>query len=366
MEKPTTWPEYAPTLTSGRDEIVLLELANPIKPLVGLDFAKPAGDALPKLGELLLTSGFGEDDDGNCPKGAPPLAVMRYFGERRDGRGSGYRDPRILWNGIARKFDSGAPVFFPDISTFDPIVRLIGIHSCRTAAGDNDVVPATEEVAEFLRITPLMERWIASKIRTIVSGDNSSTSSTTTTSSFVLREAFNCVLLESDDALVNKAGCEWCLEDVFSTRGFLQPCDALIISYDASTKQRSMTIVRNKKTVLGPLPLSLDGIAPDNNHWLYAAQKDVAGHLIAEYYVFQRTNSADNKTCRVRVEVFAVDGVSTKPGVKNIRTGDAAPEMSEDYTGCVSVAADSGVALADTDPGDQDDQGNGYERKRQS
>ena len=366
------WPVGAGSLFDAEDEIVLLHLADKMPPFFGIGdssgYADGPGSVLPQLDDYLLVAGYGEDDDGIFPDHAQ-VALMRYYGARPHWRWGGYRDRTLPLNGLARKCDSGAPIFLPDMSSLRVWRRLVGIHSCRTVVAADTRVPAGGEIADFLPVSASVQSWVRT-ITKLFPLPPPAAKPPSSSQPFTLRGQHYCMTLVHEKALDNKKALDgklaavWRLTGVASPHRLLAVCDEIEVDSASGTPQM---LIKRGGVAIGP---ALNLTRDPSGHWLSAY--DAARR--ATYYLFRRTdgNITDSggavivNVRRFRIEAFLDGSNAPRPGPKNIHDGPPASpsdDVKEETDYC------KGVTLAALGPGtnsepDQDDQGNGYEKPR--
>jgi hypothetical protein len=362
------WPADAASMIEAMDEIVLLRLKAPsgwvAPPKLG--WAKLIVDPQLAQHDILFVSGFGEDDAGNLPVEFPCCAATRFFGSRSNWRGAVYRDPNLSYAGMPRPGDSGAPVFQLDPLNPAENVRLCGIHSGPADSGETVITQPPHEVGEFLPLHPAVLSWIHKKTglpllaRTATSSRAllSHAQRTTRTDTFVLRDRFTCFYLTSvndlDVSTVVGSETEWHLSDVFSPHRYMTACEDVTISGG-----------KLKLNYVGAQPIDLTKETQEGApfHWLFGSDGK------ADFYVFRLLDGvAPDGTVRrrIRIEVFVNGSASPRP-----RPGSGGNIADN------TEIAGQGTAIADPCPkpvqhkkpqalrdSHQDDQGNGYERKR--
>jgi hypothetical protein len=357
MDNGDPWPADVEEMEDVFDQTAVLKLKKPLFLVNGN--ARLPSTAYPRVRDGLMMGGFGQNEDGNYEK-YPRVWSMHFFGPEPGWRGAAYYDPSDPIGGFPREGDSGAPVFYVRfIGGFWPrfTVALLGTHRGRIAAGPNTLkIPEKSEVAEFIPLAAGTQSWIRKLIAPSVAASKKAAMST-----FGFRGLFNCLTLEPTGEGLDSS--EWVLNAVAGEGKFLEPCDNVTIEiatrtmkiYRCGDKTTSVVEVTNLR------PVSLTGEAAV--HCLVGSD---SGSKPNTYYIFLRSagqappdsgQTTGNPCRRIIIEVYVYGSAHTPPNGKNVGTPVA--EVIENEIACTCQSRAHFLALSG---GDQDDQGNGYER----
>lgn len=363
-----SWHPQAADFTGPQDQIVLLKLASDM-PEFWTGFAKLPGSVCPEPDDYVIVAGYGEDSAGNYPTHAQ-IAVARYLEARTQWRGAIYRDRHVLLNGMVRKYDSGAPLFLPDLSSpsIGKLARLAGLHTTRSGTSAEKGGMPEEGVATFLPLSPAVQAWIRRKLerppRCPPVPPSSGSTPSETSETFVLRNAHHCIRVSTDDALCNEVGDDktvtpWVLNAVASSNKVFRKCERFTISLSADNIP-FMKFLDHSGARAVPFALTRE---PDGR-WFHGIDA-----LDTEYYVFALPAGTLGSSTRrrVRVEAFVKGSQRTRPGDDNI-TKSYKPELPRtEIVVCPGPPASVAAVLrssAEVEQADQDDQANGYEKPR--
>lgn len=355
------YPKSAAKLSGERDQIVLLHLNTALDgPPLGWACFSPS--LYVRRGDIVFVAGFGEDNAGNYPGICPRVAAARYFGPHGNWRGAVYFDPHLDAPGMPRPGDSGAPVFVMNMLDLMSPIRLFGIHCGRAAAGPSSLgLNADAEVGQFLPLHAATQSWIEAKTTVAPVSRSAAPIDPVTRSNrdrtFVLRNRFICRYLEADgldNRAIDGARTEWCMADVFSPHHWLANCGAIGISEGVMSLRIGADEVR----------VSL--VASERNRWLHGKHYGKNGTI--EFYVFQLTDgkaTGDASGRRIRIEAFVERSCNPRPRVgSNIEDDATLDEPPIEWGAHCDSARKAPTSSGGSFQADQDDQGNGYERKR--
>lgn len=351
------WPTDIGEMEDAFDQTAVLKLKEPIYFVNG--YADLRNSNYPKIRDGLLMGGLGQNDEGNY-EAYPRIWSMHFFGPSEYWRGAAYFDPSDPIGGYPKEGDSGSPVFYLQLFPWNfgvrVVVSLLGTHRARVCAGSNPLgIPETSDIAEFIPLSAGTLGWI----RTLVA--TSPATKMAAMSAFNFRGLFNCLTLESNGAGLD--GDKWVLNGVSGEKSFLEPCDTVTI--DLTT--RTMKIYRCNHPAkpateiddLAPMSLTGDGT-------IHCLKGTDGGTKPNSYYVFLRSPGrtppdagqvAGDPCRRIMIEVYVAGSAHTPPNGKNVGN-----PLYEDIENEVACTCRSIARFPVHSGGDQDDQGNGYER----
>lgn len=346
-------PPDAGRYTGDMDQLALMKLAIDVRD-AGLVRCDLIANLRLNKGDVLYFAGFGEDDVGNYSlAGLARVAAMRYAGLGTNWRGTVERDPDLPHSGMPHPGDSGAPIFRWDVPDPRNPIHLVGIHSGRTRDAEG------REVGEFLPLNPAALSWIQ-KTTGIVPVDVAPGADrslrqlrmTPSTNHFILRNRFTCLYLQDESSLDNASDdMEWFLVDVFSPSHRLSNCTPFQISGGLL------------EIVCDGAQLSINLACESGKRWLSGTAVDGS-----KWYVYRLADaplsSGNPPIRRIRIEVYSTNGLNTPPSLSNIVDGQSLGEDTTIVDFCFSSSGAADKVLRDCQM-DQDDQGSGYERKRE-
>ncbi len=371
----TPWPTQAEALGGDQDQLVLLELDADLH--VGMMPAILPDKLAPMVDSQVFIAGYGADEKGNYPV-TVRYASLIHRGSCK-GRGEAISDKNAkLPNGMARKDDSGAPVFL--IQTSPLLIQvLVGIHTSHSVGSQCNLggIAAQAPVARYIPVDVPAQDWIKSvmgvqKFPVKLPGGNGMpaamlhamvAAAAAGETPFCLRGLHACLTLSKPSSLDK---VDWAMPEVNGTGTVLRTGDKVRVEFDGVN--RWLEIRRCGSNVIRwQIPLTPGGATPEVTHWLQGVFDCPDGDPnIAfrgtSFYVFRRTDGTVNgNACRrLRVEVFLLNSSHTRPSKDVI--GNTCPLLDDTAMPTVPVCPPLPVEpLTIPNDDDQDDESDGYE-----
>lgn len=360
------WPAEANNRGGATDELLLVELDGDMD---AGQYAAVFNDEGPEEvadGQLFM-AGFGADDQGREDRKLR-YASLSYKGDC-EGRGAAISNASALpSNGMARKDDSGAPVFM--IRTLPKLVRVIvGIHSsrCRGHSCNLDGVGPQQEVARYIRIGAADREWVRSTMgnpaeAVIVKPPMLQTRSVDPRL-FCLRDQHCCLTYNAVNDLDGKS---YTMGNASGTGTVLRVNDQASIVLDGSGV-RWLEIRRcGAERIRWRVALAPYEIKTGETHCLLGTLAVAPTHADTayngtEFYVFQRadTGSTVSADSFLHIEVFLPTSSHAKPSAEAIGEACASCDEMEWNSPLCSELVDEPLPYPGDD--DQDDESDGYE-----
>lgn len=360
------WPSQAGSRGGAADELLLVELHSDMN--AGYQAAVLNDDGQQEVPDSeLFMAGFGADDHGREDRHVR-YASLSYKGDSA-GRGAAISNAAAQPpDGMARKDDSGAPVYM--IRTTPSLVRVVvGIHSSRWRGHSTqlDGVGPNQEVARYIRIGAADHEWIRKVMGTHTMQEAAARVQMQTTTVdprlFCLRNQHCCLSYVAASDLDGKS---YTMGNASGTGTVLRVNDRADIVLDGSGT-RWLEIRRcgaeriRWRVALTPYP-----ILPGVTHCLVGTVAAGPSHADAayngtEFYVFQRadTGSTISADSFLHIEVFLPTSSHAKPSIEAIGEVSGGCDAMEWNSRQCSELVEEPLPYPGDD--DQDDESDGYE-----
>lgn len=359
------WPRQAGNRGGASDELLLVELESDMD---AGQHAAVLNDDGPQevLNSQLFMAGFGADDQGREDRKLR-YASLSYKGDCA-GRGAAISNASALPpNGMARKDDSGAPVFMMRMLP-DLIRVVVGIHSsrCRGHSCRLDGVALDQEVARYIRIGAADREWVHATMgrpAESVKVGITVAPSTVDPRLFCLREQHCCLTYNAVNDLDGKS---YTMANASGTGTVLRVNDQASIVLDGSGA-RWLEIRRcGAERIRWRVPLAPYVIETGVTHCLVGSVAVAPSHADVvyngtEFYVFQRadTGSSVSADSFLHIEVFLPTTTHAKPSAEAIGEACAGCDEMEWNSPLCSELVEEPLPYPGDD--DQDDESDGYE-----
>lgn len=372
------WPPQAEALGGQQDQLILLELDADLS--VGMTPAILPDKLSPKVGSQLFIAGYGADERGNQP------VTVRYASLIHKGwckgRGEAISDPNAKRrDGMARKDDSGAPVFL--IQTSPLLIQvLVGIHTSRTVGSQCNLagIAAQAAVARYIPVDVPAQKWIksvmgAEQVPVEVAGDSelppaelqvmaADAVAAAGETSFCLRGLHGCLTLNDPTAL--DGGVGWKMSVANGAGTVLRTNDHVRVEFDGVDRWLEI----RRCGVASPrwrIRVTAGGAAPGFTHWLHGVFDCADGDPNIEYrgtefYFFRRLDGTvnGNHCRRVRIEVFLPGRTAPRPSADVI--SNTCPLPDDPAMPVIPVCPPVPMEpLSISSDDDEDDETDGYE-----